>query len=695
VGKSAGRGVRGVVLAAALTGMTVSLAACSKGPSAKPETHYVTASPTSFPTPPTVPPHGGVNLDVLVVSDDTPPVKAIGQQLTTEGIPTTFINLHDSSRKSITRAFLARTLPGGGHGGNFEGIVLPGPVPSGLSAAEESALAWYERTFRVRQVDAYSPPDPFIGMNPPVYSGPLSGAAHVTKAGRDAGFGYLNGSFPFSGGAAGPAPFGYLAEPVPGGGATSLLDAAVPGSSGRAALVWQYDSQGREQLGIGFGVASFLTQFHYLAHGIVTWVTRGVNLGNWRNYLDIAYDDMFLGDAQWSTVGHCTPGDTTCPPGTPKTATIRMTPADVSYLVQWQRQHDFKVEFLYNGGGSARFATDGVDQLLQATRPVAKDFYWVNHTYTHAYMGCKQDFAVVPWKCVTSDGRIMWAAGPDLINSQILDNFTWAKKNGIPAEPGVVATGEYSGLPMLPQQPVDNPNLDAAMGPDGIRWIALDASREPNMRYVGAALGVPRHPIDVGYDVSTVAAEINEFNWYNTSKADGGSGICQGSKVSACLKPVNPKTGWTSYILPGQVQIVLSELLDNDPRPFFMHQSNLTGDRLAYQVMDGILSAYHAVYRADTPIVNLPMSGGGAALQNQQLWATAVREHLVTAWVQGRTVTISGPSGTTVPVTVPQGTTTGSDGQAFGSRYAGELSQYTVLGSHPLTLTLGSAPFGG
>jgi hypothetical protein len=199
----------------------------------------------------------------------------------------------------------------------------------------------------------------------------------------------------------------------------------------------------------------------------------------------------------------------------------------------------------------------------------------------------------------------------------------------------------------------------------------------------------------VGYDVSTVAAEINEFNWYNTSKADGGSGICQGSKVSACLKPVNPKTGLDVVHLPGQVQIVLSELLDNDPRPFFMHQSNLTGDRLAYQVMDGILSAYHAVYRADTPIVNLPMSGDGAACRTQQLWANAVRQHLVTAWVQGRTVTISGPSGTTVPVTVPQGTTTGSGGQAFGSRYAGELSQYTVLGSHPLHADPGSAPFGG
>jgi hypothetical protein len=636
-----------------------------------------------------------VNLDVLVVTDGTPPVAAIGRQLTTEGIPSTVINLHDSSRKTITRAFLARSLPGGGNGGNFEGIVLPGPAPSGLSAGEESALAWYERTFHVRQVDAYSPPMPGIGMNPPVYSGPLSGITHVTKAGASAGFGYLNGSFPFSGEAAGPAPFGYLAEPVPGGGATPLLDAAIPGSSGRATLVWQYDSLGREQLGIGFASASYQAQFHYLAHGIVTWVTRGVNLGDWRNYLDIAYDDMFLGDAQWSTAGHCTHGATTCPPGTPMTATIRMTPADVTYLVQWEKQHHFTVEFLYNGGASARFETNGVDLLLQAIKPVAKDFYWVNHTWSHAYFGCKQDFSVVPWKCVTSDGHILWAAGPSLINSQILQNFSWARQNGIPAEPGVVASGEYSGLPMLPQQPVDNPYLDQAMGPDGINWIALDASREPNMRYVGAALGIPRHPIDVGYDADTVAEEISEFNWYNTSKADGGSGICQGSKVTACLKPLSPETGWTSFIVPGQVQIVFNALLNNDPRPFFMHQSNLTGDRLAYAVMDSTLSAYRAVYGASAPVVNLPMSGDGVVLHNQQLWATALRDGLVTAWVQGNTVTISGPPGTTVPVTVPAGTTPGSGGPAFGSPYANELSQYTTLGSHPLKLVLSSAPFSG
>jgi hypothetical protein len=683
------------VFAAVLVVVAALVAACSQDVPAKPKANYVTAPPTAVPTPPPVGPHGGVDLNVLVVSDGTPAVEAIGQQLTTEGIPSTIINLHDSSRKRITRAFLARTLPAGRKGGNFEGIVLPGPAPSGLSADEEDALAWYERTFNVRQVDAYSPPMTDIGMNAPVYSGLLSGAMSVTKAGARAGFGYLKGSFPFSEGPAGPAPFGYLAEPVPDGGATPLLNAAIPGSSGQATLVWQYDSPGREQLGIGFGYGYYQAQFHYLAHAIVTWVTRGVNLGDWRNYLDIAYDDMFLGDSQWSMVGHCTPGVTTCPSGTPMTRTIRMTPADVTYAVRWEQQHRFTIEFLYNGGASARFAVNGVDALLVATRPVAKDFYWVNHTYTHAYFGCKQDYSVTPWKCVTSGGQIVWAAGPSLINSQILGNFAWAKQNGIPAEPGVVASGEYSGLPMLPQQPMDNPYLDEAMGPDGIKWIVLDASREPNMRYVGAALGVPRHPIDVGDDIDTVAEEVNEFDWYNTSKADGGSGDCQGSTVTQCLKPLSPKSGWTSVIVPGQVQIVYDAMLNNDPRPFFMHQSNLTGDRLAYQVMDDVLSAYRAVYGPSAPIVNLPTSGNGEVLHNQQLWATALREGVVTAWVQGNTVTISGPPGTTVPVTVPAGTTMGSGGQTFGSPYANESSGYTTLGSHPLKLVLSSAPFGG
>jgi hypothetical protein len=632
-------------------------------------------------------PHGGVNLMVLVVTDGTPPVEAIRQELTAEGLPVTVVDLRNASRRHLTGAFLARSHPV--RGGNFDGIVLPSADPAGLSAAELTALTRYEHTFGIREVDAYTPPMADVGMTGPVYSGPLTGPAAVTSAGARDGFGYLNQSFPFSGGVAGAAPFGYLADPL--AGSTPLVDVAIPGSSGSGTLVWQYDDGERQRLGIGFGYGSYLTQFHYLAHGIVSWLTRGVNLGDYRNYLDIAYDDMFLGDAQWSTTGHCTPGDTPpCPPGTPVTSPINMKPADVTYAVQWENQHHFTIEFLYNGGGSVRSQVNGVDPLLAAVKPVASDFYWVNHTYSHAYMGCQQDFTVVPWKCVTSGGQIVWgAANLGLINSQIEQNFAWAKQNGIPAEPGVVASGEYSGLRLLPQQPVDNPNLAEAMSTDHIQWIAMDASREPAMRPVGAALGVPRHPIDVGYDVDTVASEVNEFNWYNDSKADGGSGICQGSTTTACLKPLDPQTGWTSVIVPGQVQIVLAAVLSGDARPFFMHQSNLTGDRLGYAVMDGVLSAYRAVYRPSAPIVNLPMSGEGAVLHDQQLWAQALRRGQISAWVTGSTLTVVGPPGTPVPVTAPAGST----GPPFAGPYAGELSGYATLGSHPLTIKLADSPY--
>jgi hypothetical protein len=297
---------------------------------------------------------------------------------------------------------------------------------------------------------------------------------------------------------------------------------------------------------------------------------------------------------------------------------------------------------------------------------------------------------------VRSDGHIVWAAGTGLINSQTLENFAWAKKNGIPAEPGLLASGEYSGLRLLPQQPVDNPFLVSAMGPDHIHWIVMDASREPAMRPVGAALGIPRHPIDVGYDVDTVATEVNEFNWNNDSEADGGGGLCQASTTTRCLKPLNPQTGWTSVIVPTQVQIVFNALINNDPRPYFMHQSNLTGDRLAYPVMDGVLSAYSAVYGPSAPVENLPAIGDGAVMRNQQLWAQARKAGTVTAWVQGNTITISGPPGTPVPVTAPAGTRVGSAaGPAYGFSYAGERSGFTQLGSQPLKLVLGSAPYAG
>ena len=72
------RRCKAVVLGVVLAGLSGPVAACSADGPAAAET-YVTASPTSVPTPPPVPPHGGVNLDVLVVTDGASSVEAIGR----------------------------------------------------------------------------------------------------------------------------------------------------------------------------------------------------------------------------------------------------------------------------------------------------------------------------------------------------------------------------------------------------------------------------------------------------------------------------------------------------------------------------------------------------------------------------------------------------------------------------------------
>jgi hypothetical protein len=678
---------------AVLAALALAAACDQAGPGHSGSSRSPRTSPSASPVFRPAGPHGGVNLRVLVLTDKSPAVEAIRHQLAVEGVPVTVLSLRDAARPRITRKYLSRTLASGVRGGNFNGIVLPGLDPAGLSGTEHRALARYERAFQVRQVDAYSPPGPANGMSAPVYSGPLRGAISPTGAGSRGGFGYLKQSVPFAGGAAGQAPFGYLARPLAGASVTPLVNAAIPGTPGSATLVWQFTTGGRQQLGIGFGYSDFMPQARYLTHGIVSWLTRGVYLGYWRNYLTVDYDDVINAGAQWSTQGHCTPGAGSCPKGTPETAQIRMKPADVSYAVRWQRQHDFKMEFLYNGGSAARFEVHGTDPLLAAFKPVAGDFYWVNHTYTHADLGCKQDRAVVPWRCVQSGGHIVYAPA-SLIKSQIADNFTWAKENGIPAEQHIVATGGYSGLRILPQQPVDSPYLLDELRAEDIKWVVLDASRDPDMRRVGPALGIPRHPIDVGYDVDEIPEEINEYNWFNTSKAAGGGGFCDHSNVMTCIRPVNQKTGWTDHILPLAVQIAFSDVLDSDPRPFFMHQANLTGDRLGYPVMDGILAAYRKVFADSAPFLNVPLPAVGTAIRDQQLWSQARRGGKVTAWISGRTLTISAPPGTTVPVTAPPGTTvTTPAGPAFGHAYGTEVSGYLTVGSGPFRLDINSAPF--
>ncbi|MFF2145551.1 hypothetical protein [Kitasatospora sp. NPDC058190] len=643
-----------------------------------------------------------VDLNVLVVTDGNPWVEGIRQQLAAEGVPTTVIDLTSTSRATITAGFLADTLADGTPHGHFEGVVLPNDAPSQLSAAELSALAGYEQGYQVRQVDAYVWPGTNTGLNAPSWSGSLDAtSATATAPARADAFRYLNGPVPFEGTPGGNGSYGYLTTPLPDNPATGshfepYLTETVPGTTTQGTLAGVYTSGGRQQLVLTFAYNYYQQQYRLLAHGIVDWVTKGVHLGYWRNYFSAHIDDLFNANSRWSQVGNCTPGEGDCVGSVPATTPIRMTPADVTATVAWQQQNNYTLDFLFNGGPSLDYAAadGGTDPLTTALLANKNSFWWLNHTYQHPFLGCVQNFTVIPWKCQTDSTGAIQYVDQATVNSQIQQNIQFGQANGLPFRPGELVAGEHSGTVMLPQQPNDNPNFLAALSQNNIQWLGVDASRETGQRQIASALGVPRHPINVFYNVSTQPDEVSEYNWLYTSKANGGSGNCEANPTTTtCITPLDLNTGWASYVLPMQEKITLGYVLSNDPRPFFMHQSNLTDDRLALQTLTGILSTYRGWFTPDTPVVNQTLTDAGATLQQQTAWQQTLTAGTVSGYIQGGAVTVQGPAGSTVPVTVPAGTTV-TGGAAFGSVYGGEQSGYLTLGAAPTGLTLTSAAFG-
>ncbi|MGX1128250.1 hypothetical protein RKD49_000440 [Streptomyces glaucescens] len=635
-----------------------------------------------------------IDLRVLVVSDGGPSTDAIAAELEAAGTPYTEIDLTRSDRPVIDAGYLADTVDGRDRA-RFQAVVLPNDNPFPANSAEMAALVAYEKAYDIPQVDAYTYARPEAGLQYPVYggySGSVDGVrAQVTDAGRSGPFGYLDGPVPFEDNSptVGES-YAYLSTPAAGADFTTYVDAPIPGSAKRGSLVGEYRHDGRRELVVTFVYNQYQQQFRLLARGIVEWMTGGVHLGASRNYFAVHVDDVFAADDRWNSTLDCTPGDVDCtdPNATPDP--IRMTPADVDHAAAWQRERDFTLDFAYNGAGSVDHREDngGADPL--ADRLVARrgEFRWINHTYTHAFLGCEQDTTVVPWRCATNaDGSTKWVSRND-VSDEIAANRAWGDRAGLPLDDDELVTGEHSGLRVLPQQPADNPNLALALADNGITWLASDNSREPDQRRVGPATTVPRYPMNIFYNAGRAAEQVDEYNWIYTSRAQGGSGICEDNPATTtCLPaPLDLATGYQEHIVPLERRIALGHVLANDPKPHFIHQSNLAEDRIAYPVLDGVLDTYATLFAENTPVVNLRMKDIGVELQRRAAWRAAVRDGQVTAYRVGDTVTVEGPDGVAVPATVPDGTTRA--GAAFGEAYAGERSGWTASSAAPLTLTL-------
>lgn len=625
-----------------------------------------------------------VDLRVLVVDDGGSSVEAITAELRDTGVPYTRVDLGSGSRPVVNAAFLADTVDGRPRA-KFQGVVLPNENPFGVGSAEMAALSAYETTYGIRQVDAYTWAHPGVGLeytDNGGYSGTLDGTqAAVTAAGKAGPFAYLGGQVAFEDNSPLiPESYGFMAKPRTG--YTSYLDAPV--GSGRASLVGEYTHDGRSELVVTFGYNQYQQQFRLLARGIVEWVTQGVHLGQERNYFAVHVDDVFAPDARWSKELNCTPGDYACAGGEGRESTIRMTAADAQYLAQWQTSKDFKLDMLFNAGAGEEWKaehgnTDALTAQLVADR--AK-YRWMNHTYTHPFLGCVQDTTTTPWTCTkNSAGAINWMSRAE-ISAQIRDNNNWAAAKGITTDRTELVTGEHSGLKTLPQQAQDNPNLAGALGDNGVKWAGSDNSREPLQRPVGAAQTVPRYPMNVYYNTGTNSEMADEYNWIYTSRADGGSGICEDNPgTSTCLAdPLDANTGYLDYIVPAEARTAMRHVLNNDPRPHYVHQSNLAEERTLYPVLNQVLDGYRTLYAPSAPIVNQSMKDTGVELQRRAAWNAAIAANQVTAYRIGKDVTVKAPSGVLAPLTAPTGTKKQLLlGTAdFGTAYAGTRSTWTA-----------------
>jgi hypothetical protein len=204
---------------------------------------------------------------------------------------------------------------------------------------------------------------------------------------------------------------------------------------------------------------------------------------------------------------------------------------------------------------------------------------------------------------------------------------------------------------------------------------------------------VPRHPNDIYYDAATENEEVSEFDYLNDTAPY--------------------RTYSFANIVSYEDSSLLHEMLGNDPRPNYVHQTNIVGnpgdgagvsDGTLYSVLTPLLAEYHSYVNSRAPYEQLTMGAIGTTLGEQTAWAgtttpvvAAGAISTVTASETGGVITLdnTGTTAATAPLTAPTGTIVGTTGTtAFGQAYGGTLSAWVPLaaGATATFSTPGAAP---
>jgi hypothetical protein len=324
---------------------------------------------------------------------------------------------------------------------------------------------------------------------------------------------------------------------------------------------------------------------------------------------------------------------------------------------------------------------------------------------------CQGDQGAVGDYCVTA-GPAGWTTPPVDENAEELP---WeSNPYFVPAmqAAGITAVGSDASKP-YPNPP------DAQFGYGtnytGATYAAGQTFLEgtPITGWPGAQV-VPRHPINVYYNVSTDAQELDEYNSLFTPVADGGQ--CESSSNTTC------ETTPVTYpdIVNSVVSQMLQYMLTNNPEPSYVHQTNIigilpgctdttwaanpntcedpsvltssctaascmpttpdtAGDGTLYSVLDPLLTDYHSYFSALTPYVQLTEGQIATVLADQSAWSGTAASDVSATETNGVVTITNTGAALEVPVTVPTGTLV--DNAAFGTPYGGALVGWTELGT--------------
>jgi hypothetical protein len=494
----------------------------------------LTAPPPSIPPPPPGCPNASVAMTVLVLSaDGTETVlPAIQQALDYHSVP------YETWIASQRPGQLVSTALASGCAGRYQGVILTtGALSytpdngqtflSALTTPEWVALRTYEAQFGVREISWYVFPGADNGLN-------------TTSVGQDTGASPINATLT----SAGQAVFSYVntANPIPITLAWTYLTSPADSSvtpllvdgAGHTLMSSRVGPDGRETLAMTFDSNPYLLHHAILAHGLVEWVTRGVYLGEYREYLTPQADDLYNDDDLFGG------------------GSYRMKATDVTTLETWQLaiqaiegNGGFRVAFPFN----ASFSTL-LDPLSIALTPVSPTFNFLNHTWTH------QNLDTVSYNTA-------------LTEIQRNDNF--GRSHFLNYSTAALITPEISGLL--------SPNAMRAAKDVGVKYIVSDTSRpgwdnpRPNIGIYStlqpSILFVPRRPTNLFFNVTEPSKWVDEYN--SLYAAFWGRNLTY------------------TEVLDKESQFLLFYMLRGDIDPQMYHQANLR----AYDGSHSLLSDLH------------------------------------------------------------------------------------------------------